>query len=366
MYTEFERMFLTEYFDYLRSKDKTLPNEEKMMFPNDDIIKDMKKKFFELLNDTSTMRTEQRLSANIDYEGDIETKIGDDIEEKNKNSVMRFYVNTYFISVLRDVLTYLLALKETNKANAKDKLVFSYITNNHIRTVIANLEKGKDFADTTIKYYIQYLIAKHNFILTSDYEDDIFDKYEIITTLDINKGYTTINDLIRRILEDMYGDYYSFNQANIQEEENDISDELLVTIDEFFFSDKQDTYLLDNGIDDANKEFIRKLKEYTARIVLADAFLDFTIMKFDCESTDGNLDDYFIQEEKEAYEFIEAVIESGEYLLPVDAEVRHDIYKHFYFYNRELDLDRKDDLKKMIDGDESEKLLKLNPLCFLE
>ena len=374
MYTEFERHFLTEYYDYYRCKCPTLPSESERMFPNEEVIKDMKEKMFVLLKDLTEKNGQTRLKvenneydeSENEYEEEIDEEFEDDCLKKDeeKKRIYAFYLNSYFISIIRDVLTYLIAINEVNKCDEKAQNTIKYILEHHIRAVINELRNGGEFTDTMISYYIRYLMAKHNFILSSEYEDEIFDRHDIITKIDINRGYSTINDKIRSMLDSIYDDYYCLNFE--PEEDNDISEGLLITLDELIFSDIRDTYLVENGIDDRDKRYVNYIKNYMLRIILADAFLDLLMIKIDCEQTDGCLDDFFTSEEKEAYDFIEAVIESKKYALPQDLEVRHEIYRHYYFYNRELDLDRTTDLSKLTTQEETAKVLTLNPLIFLE
>lgn len=369
MYTEIEMIFLEEYFDYLRTINRTLPSEYEMMNPSSDTIIEMKNKFFSIVDETATKDATIRFKINKQASNEINDKEHDDAsfyDDTSKDRLYNVYLKSFYISFIRAVLIYLVSIKEINKLDETDKTILSYIIETNINEVIANLGEQGEFADIMISYYIKFLISKHNFILSDDFESDIYTKYPIIKNVDTNKGYTTINDKIRNILITMYDDYCDLNSIKEGADDDDIDDGFLMQVDDFLNSNKYDSYIENEGISVTDKSFITEFKQYISRIILADAFIDFMLLKYDCESTDNTFDDFFTKEEIEAIEFIESLAENGYFALPVNIEIRHEIFKHYFLYNREIRLDRSKDVEDLIDGDDAPKLLKLNPICFLE
>ena len=346
--TKFDRIVFEEYLEYLNNSFNNQSITYNLMLnPSNRVIEEMTILIYKILkNESDNVMSKAMDSIDIDYDSEI--------YRQESSSASHIAYRDYCIGILESTMTYLL-LRPSKEGNE----LRDYILNNNINEVIDRFNEDISFAQFIILFYIKYLVSKKYLTITEKEEEQAWVQYDCLKNLCVNKGYLTINDIVRNSLMEMIND--------IKETYYD-EDIVCHMIDEFFETDIRDVYLKQNGIDLSNFDYVKMLKKYIVRVVLSDAYIDLKVLEhssdFEVEEEMNDIEDTMELKEIEAMNYIEKAAENEEFSLPEDFEMRKEIYLHFHFYNSNSEIDRTEDLNSL--GDCVKTIKRTNPLCYLD
>jgi len=350
--TLFDRKMLNNYFEILKKKyGQSIFEIEKLLSPENEVI---------------TLFAESFVDTMAKHSYEIAIKMMEDEEEfeENNDSELKSKIieNQFDICVvtLQRVLTYIKL-----RGKKEDENFYNDIVKSDIEDTCSQLTYNSKFINKAMEYYIKYLVSISLCLITSFEETEFFNQNLLIENLDINKGYETISDIIRMVLMELFNDFMHPKNYYGEVEEINISDEELWEnmcriIDEFLTSEIRDVYLKQNDIDINDKAFVRKIKNYAVRVLLADAYLDFMIVEKD--EVLGEYEEPLTAKEEEAIEYLN---NCTRYELPNESLIRTEIYRHFFYYNENHNLDRKKDLNYIDDKSKAHAIMKIDPFIVL-
>ena len=348
---------IKEYYSIIKeqSASKWITNSD-LLNPSDEMLNIFIEMFFKNIKTFSMEEAKRQLEKKDKTENDstFDEELESIIEDKG------FKLCT---EVLEDILVYVIS---TDYKDGKDLL--EYILNTDIDIVVKELNSNLNFARLALKYYLKYLVSKSEFIISTDQENLIWESHRFLGRLIENRGYSTLNDTARNVLMDLY-----FDIANASAEMEDyelvdiptverVDETFCSYFDEMLASNIRNIYFKQNGIDTSNKEYMEMIKKRIIRVILADAYLDMKIADFEAEDEDGTLS----EEETDALEFIENCAYDDNYSLPEDSKLRTIIYRHFFYYNSNGKVSRRDDMGVLSEYDDVKVISKINPLCYLD
>lgn len=346
--TKFDRIVFEEYLEYLNNSFNNQSITYNLMLnPSNRVIEEMTILIYKVLkNESDNVMSKAMDSINIDYDSEI--------YRQESSSASHIAYRDYCIGILESTMTYLL-LRPSKEGNE----LRDYILNNNINEVIDRFNEDISFAQFIILFYIKYLVSKKYLTITEKEEEQAWVQYDCLKNLCVNKGYVTINDIVRSALMEMIDD--------IKQNYCD-KDTICLMIDEFFKTNIRDIYLKQNGIDMSNTDYVKRLKKYIVRVVLSDAYMDLKMMEhsssLEFEDELCDIEDSMELEEIEAMNYIEEAAQKEEFSFPEDPNVRKQIYLHFHFYNSNSEIDRTEDLNSL--GDCVKTIKRTNPLCYLD
>lgn len=215
------------------------------------------------------------------------------------------------------------------------------------------------FAARIIAHYYGYLYEKERLNISSNQVKKLYYSHPIFATLETHRGYTTITDLARTILWDIYDDL-----------KNDYTDkDIFQKIDSFLCDNSMGlSYFAHIGIDVSDESMVATIKRYMVNAILADAYVSLKLDDYDKAATyDPELFaglEFFDAEERQAL----SILENAERVaLPQDKHVRYEIYYRFFEYLENVPAEiRRKNLAIIEENGDSPKVLKLNPLSQLE
>lgn len=213
----------------------------------------------------------------------------------------------------------------------------NYVLRNSITNLALDFVNETDGAYLLFAAYIEYL-ENYGISFNSNDEHDVMVKFPWINDIHKNKGYKTVNDFGRSVLEDLY---YIGVESSLDE------DEIGKLIDGYFSTSVFDEFIVKAAppfaVNDASKALFKK---YQMRILLGDAYAR------------ESMDDDGISE------FLEEKIEAGDFTLPTSRKERYQIYKDFI--DEVGDSLRTTEYSNLLFNDKVMTLGKVNPLFFLD
>lgn len=204
------------------------------------------------------------------------------------------------------------------------------------RTQVAELIMGE---------YKCYLLRKDLGMIDFCMENEILRRFTLLRRLDTYKGFYTINDMVRLVLD-------SVCSLALDLEATD--EQLGSLFDGYFYTSTFDRFIeTDAPMYSKSKNTIQIFKRYQMRLLIADAYTR--------EASS------FIMEEKEEtgiLEELEDLIERQDFKLPNSKRLRYLIYKSYY---RGYTLNELDYLYNILGSEDKIETLKpINPLYFLD
>ncbi len=213
----------------------------------------------------------------------------------------------------------------------------NYILKNSITTLAMDLVNETDEIYILFAAYIEYLKSFNvNFNLND--EHDVLTKYPWINEIGKNKGFKTINDCSRKVLESLYllGVESSLNE-----------EEIYKIFDGYFSTSVFDEFITKDAVTFAVNSTSKALfKKYQMRLLLSDAYARESM------NDDG------------IGEFLEEKIEAGDFNLPTSRKERYQIYRDFIGEIRYTL--RSTEYSNLFFNDKVMTLAKVNPLFFLD
>ncbi len=213
----------------------------------------------------------------------------------------------------------------------------NYVLRNSITTLALDFGNEADEAYLLFAAYIGYL---ENFDVSFNKGDeyDVLEKYPWINELHKNKGYRTINDFGRSVLEDLY---FLGVESCLEKYE------ICKLFDGYFSTSVFDEYITkDAATFAANNASKALFKKYQMRLLLSDAYAR------------ESMNDEGISE------FLEEKIEAGDFRLPTSRKERYQIYGDFIDEIGETL--RSTEYSNLFFNDKVMTLGKVNPLFFLD
>ncbi|HBA37684.1 MAG TPA: hypothetical protein DCY94_03090 [Firmicutes bacterium] len=232
------------------------------------------------------------------------------------------------------------------KDSVSEKMINKVLRSN-IEMLTVEILGGTDFALSIIEAYVDYVVkVEHYSIISSDYLGKIADKFPWLDEIGDTRGFRTINDMARDVLDCVYG-YVT---------EEPISDlERHALYDRYFMTDAFD-HFIESGAEpySHSKEEIFLFKKYQIRIMFTDLYASLSIDK----SEDENFS------EAELLAFLEDEIYAGDFYLPTDPEARYKLLDA-YFIN--MYVFKKEKARRVLEDNDKMKILSMgNPLYFID
>lgn len=346
MLKTFDKDFVNEYYDLIYTEfgeDDDLQGYD-IEEPTQDVVARMTGIFFNNIRGYAETFVTQTYQEHITSENTNDDDLRKEVQKTYLDTIKDVY-----ISIFEDVTIYHLLYP-----SKEGEELINYIIGQSIETCIENMSNDIDFAHTIIDSYLRYLVKRSQFIISDNQEKALWDDTPILRCIIDNKGYSTISDIAREILMDLYYDY----SQNYPED-----DRMYLIYDQLFTGSSKDIYLLQNGIDTNNLEQVKLVKSQMFRVMMQDAYIDLKTMEFS-QLNPEYMGDYMTDEEMQTVDFLEN--EDNQFEIPKDKEIRYTIYSHFFYYNDEDNyMDRKSDMKKMGEN-EKRHITRMNPIYFLD
>lgn len=346
----FEMLIVDRYRELVK---KSLNTEklktDDLLNPSDEVVKQIIEFVIDIIDD------ESKFAADSSMADSIFDKDSSEYEEEYSY----FYSNTYydyFIDVFRYYIVYNLIYPSENGYR-----YINLISQNNVGSLIDVLDTNVKLRNELVFGYVKYLVCKAEMIISEKQVDEVWSRNDFIEYLDVNKGYITLNDIARKVLSDLLNDA----KAMYSEEQT------YKIFDDFLNSSTKDIYLIQNGIDVSNVDYVRKLKNYFKRIILADAYSYLKaelqlIEEGNATSELGNFEEVSLNCTKAA-DYIEDVVQDENYDLPGDENLKGIIYHYFFVNLGDLDIAIRNSIDNdNLNPDESKVLRLLNPISDLD
>lgn len=311
-----------------------------LMNPPAEIIEETIHVLHNLIIDEATETAQNQISCYQDVIDD-ENEDEEELKEDAKYIIEKKVVQ-YQIDVLKAVLTYVLAYN-----HERGNEIINYMVQTNITDVINRLNTDSIFEKEMILYYIRYLVCKSEAMLSSYVEEKIERENMLVYNLAYNKGISTIADLAKQAFMDLYEDL---------KDTHGFVEKVWSMLDRFINENVCLNYFEENNIDTSDKNYLQMVKRILVRSLLSDAYIDLK-----CTEEEYGMDEEEMHpEDIDAIDYIEMILESGEYTLPEDSLVRHNIYLHAIVYNSEIVPYREIDFESLGE-DTKEHVLSINP-----
>ncbi len=213
----------------------------------------------------------------------------------------------------------------------------NYVLRNSITNLALDFGNETDGAFLLFSAYIGYL-ENYDVSFNRSDEYDVLEKYPWINDIHKNKGYKTINDFGRSVLEDLY---YLGVESSLEKFE------ICKLFDGYFSTSVFDEFITKDAapfaVNSASKALFKK---YQMRLLLSDAYARESM------NDDG------------ISEFLEEKIEAGDFRLPTSRKERYQIYGDFIDEIGETL--RSTEYSNLFFNDKVMTLGKVNPLFFLD
>ena len=285
-----------------------------LMNPPTEILEETTSVLHELIVDEATETARNQLAC-------FEDVINDESEEELKEdaaAIIEKETVHYQIDVLRAVLIYALAY-----AHERGNEIINYMVQTNITDAINRFNTDPVFESEMVLYYIRYLVCKSEAMISSYVEEKIERENMLVYNLSYNKGISTIADLAKQAFIDLYEDL---------KDTHGYGEKMWSMLDRFINENVCLNYFEENNIDTSDKNYLQMVKKVLVRSILSDAYIDLKCT----EEEYGDDDEEMHGEDIESIDYIEMILESGEYILPDDDLVRHNIYLHALIYNSEI------------------------------
>ncbi|HBA37685.1 MAG TPA: hypothetical protein DCY94_03095 [Firmicutes bacterium] len=192
-----------------------------------------------------------------------------------------------------------------------DKIV-NRVLQSSIDMMIDDILYGSDFGLSLLEEYAEYVKRVDDSIITGAVECDLEDKYPWINEIHANRGFKTINDMVREVFYSLWLITYK----------NRFSEEYQHMIyDLYFLSDKFD-YVVEEQAKpySQSKRDILRFKMYQMRIMIADLYGSLEVNK--CNGLESF--------DEELLKFLEEAIEAKRFILPAYPELRYRMYDMYF------------------------------------
>jgi len=265
----------------------------------------------------------------------------ENMDEENDNPFEYKIVNVCVADTLKKAI---IAIMTRSNTEEKDEIM-THILSMSIKEISREFIEHTDFARRILSAYFSYLKLKSIGQINTKLEHTLEEKNLWFKNLNTYKGFYTINDMARSVLD-------SICALALDLEATD--EQLGNLFDGYFYTSTFDQFIKsDAPMYAKNKETISIFKLYQMRLIIADAYTR--------ESSS------YIMEEKEEtgiLEDLEDLIERQDFRLPKSKRLRYLIYKSFY---RGYTLNELDYLYNILGSeDKIETLRPINPLYFLD
>lgn len=336
---ELHRKMLLNYYGIIKANyNKETFNKDVLLNPPSYIFEQAKKALYKLILSTATD------TANIElgiYQSCEESE--EEMEEYEKESLTEKEAVISQINIIRAGLIYVDVFPSTDGNE-----FISYINKNSITTVLDRINSDSDFEDKVILYFLRYLVAKSEAWISSEKENRVILENKLIENLSYNKGMVSITDLAMQAFIDLYEDLI---------EVNGYTEKVWNVLDNFIISNACNNYLEQNGIDTQDTNNLKIIKKMLVRAILSDAYINLKCTKAQMQDLEI---DMLTPEDEIALKYIEKAIESGNYLLPKDKDIRQIIYQNAILYTSEI-LPYRDMDFESLDEETKEHVLTIDP-----
>ncbi len=249
------------------------------------------------------------------------------------------------VGITKKALIYMFSTRD----ETYDELI-TEIKNSSINKLVETFYDNSYISYCILKEYLNYLVECFHGVIGYSKVSIIEEDNPWIVELEKNKGFDSLNDKARAVLEDMY-------EVAIMD---DFEGGGFFRILDYYFDTSESEMVLEKyAIEFTHRtDDIKKFKRYQIRIMFADVYKSLKACSFGeyGESARKRL---------AILEDVEGKIFNEDYTLPEDKVIRYDFYRQFYIALKEKTM--WDAQTRILEENDCVKILKpVNPLYFLD
>lgn len=234
-------------------------------------------------------------------------------------------------------------LRRSHLGDSQTNLINSVLMEG-INETCMHFIRGDEIALEILNFYMQYLKNSELGVITPSIEAGLYNSYTWLRNLQDNKGFTTINDYARKVLESIF---LMALESGLHENEE------FEFIDKYFNSNVFDHFIEIDAPNFYSDELILLFKKYQIRLLYADLYRKETARSLYNEDAPSNLST-----------FLEKIIKNRAYSLPSNKEFRYALYRSFEDEMSEKFISFEQSVLK--GSDKIQVLKESNPLYFLD
>ncbi len=253
--------------------------------------------------------------------------------------------NVLYANVTKDALFYMY-----HHPTAANTEIINYIASHSIEDISKEFRFQGDMYLKIFLEYLRYLVVASTKDLTKNDEIQIMKDHPWIKKLSTHRGFSTLNDLCRIVLEDIFDTLY-----------DDFIDPKIIfkNLDNYFLKNTVDSSTRKFGPSISSLENLLAFKYAQTRLILADVYLYLKATSIYKESEGEEFT------ESELLSIIEDKIDLEDFTLPSKKADRYKIYGLFFEFLKKSFL-RDKYMHILTSNDEIKTLGSINPLYFLD